>query len=89
MGSAERVFLELVATYGRAQDPRRWVSPSQASPETILHVDLYGTAVVLEEFQPPPRVAVQQQEQGAWLRVRFSGRTGTSVSTPSGAASDS
>jgi NAD(P)-dependent dehydrogenase (short-subunit alcohol dehydrogenase family) len=27
------------------------VSPSQASPETILHVDLYGTAVVLEEFR--------------------------------------
>jgi NAD(P)-dependent dehydrogenase (short-subunit alcohol dehydrogenase family) len=26
------------------------VSPSQASPETILHVDLYGTAVLLEEF---------------------------------------
>jgi len=26
------------------------VSPSQASPETILHVDLYGTAVILEEF---------------------------------------
>ena len=26
------------------------VSPSQASPETILSVDLYGTAVVLEEF---------------------------------------
>ncbi|NHU85729.1 SDR family oxidoreductase [Kocuria sp. JC486] len=26
------------------------VSPSQASPETILHVDLFGTAVVLEEF---------------------------------------
>src|SRR4051812_8713966 len=26
------------------------VSPSQASPETILHVDLYGTAVVLEQF---------------------------------------
>jgi NAD(P)-dependent dehydrogenase (short-subunit alcohol dehydrogenase family) len=26
------------------------VSPSQAPPETILHVDLYGTAVVLEEF---------------------------------------
>ena len=26
------------------------VSRSQASPETILHVDLYGTAVVLEEF---------------------------------------
>ena len=26
------------------------VSPSQASPETILKVDLYGTAVVLEEF---------------------------------------
>jgi len=26
------------------------VSPSQALPATILHVDLYGTAVVLEEF---------------------------------------
>jgi NAD(P)-dependent dehydrogenase (short-subunit alcohol dehydrogenase family) len=26
------------------------VSPSQASPETILKVDLYGTAVILEEF---------------------------------------
>ena len=26
------------------------VSPSQASPETILRVDLYGTAMVLEEF---------------------------------------
>lgn len=26
------------------------VSPSQASPETILKVDLYGTAMVLEEF---------------------------------------
>ena len=26
------------------------VSPSQASPETILHVDLYGTALILEEF---------------------------------------
>jgi NAD(P)-dependent dehydrogenase (short-subunit alcohol dehydrogenase family) len=26
------------------------VSPSQASPKTILAVDLYGTAVVLEEF---------------------------------------
>jgi len=26
------------------------VSPSQASPETVLQVDLYGTAVVLEEF---------------------------------------
>jgi hypothetical protein len=25
------------------------VSPSQAPPETVLHVDLYGTAVVLEE----------------------------------------
>ncbi|MBS0882274.1 SDR family oxidoreductase [Pantoea sp. JGM49] len=28
------------------------VSPSQASPATILQVDLYGTAVVLEEFGP-------------------------------------
>ncbi len=26
------------------------VSPSQASPETVLHVDLYGTALLLEEF---------------------------------------
>lgn len=26
------------------------VSPSQASPETILRVDLYGTALVLETF---------------------------------------
>jgi NAD(P)-dependent dehydrogenase (short-subunit alcohol dehydrogenase family) len=26
------------------------VSPSQASPEMILRVDLYGTALVLEEF---------------------------------------
>jgi len=26
------------------------VSPTQASPTTILHVDLYGTAVLLEEF---------------------------------------
>ena len=26
------------------------VSPSQAPPETVLRVDLYGTAVVLEEF---------------------------------------
>ena len=26
------------------------VSPSQASPDTILRVDLYGTALVLEEF---------------------------------------
>lgn len=26
------------------------VSPSQATPDTILRVDLYGTAVVLEEF---------------------------------------
>jgi hypothetical protein len=26
------------------------VSPSQASPATILKVDLYGTAVLLEEF---------------------------------------
>jgi hypothetical protein len=26
------------------------VSPNQASPETILRVDLYGTAVILDEF---------------------------------------
>ncbi len=26
------------------------VSPSQAAPATILHVDLYGTALILEEF---------------------------------------
>lgn len=28
------------------------VSPSQASPATILKVDLYGTAVILQEFGP-------------------------------------
>jgi hypothetical protein len=27
------------------------VSPSQASPQAILHVDLYGPAVLLEEFE--------------------------------------
>jgi NAD(P)-dependent dehydrogenase (short-subunit alcohol dehydrogenase family) len=27
------------------------VSPTQASPDTILKVDLYGTAIVLEEFE--------------------------------------
>jgi NAD(P)-dependent dehydrogenase (short-subunit alcohol dehydrogenase family) len=26
------------------------VSPSQASPSTILHIDLYGTALILDEF---------------------------------------
>jgi KR domain len=31
------------------------VSPSQASPATILAVDLYGTALVLEEFISPTR----------------------------------
>ena len=37
------------------------VSPSQASPETILKVDLYGTALVLEEFGNviAPRIASQ------------------------------
>ena len=34
----------------RGAHPRRWRLPSQASPEAVLHVDLYGTAVVLEEF---------------------------------------
>ena len=29
------------------------VSPTQASPATILKVDLYGTALVLEEFGNP------------------------------------
>jgi len=29
---------------------RRGGSPSQTSPSTILHMDLYGTAAVLEEF---------------------------------------
>jgi hypothetical protein len=29
---------------------RSQLSPTQASPETILKVDLYGTALVLEEF---------------------------------------
>lgn len=45
----------LVATATRAGDVTglihaAGVSPSQASPATILKVDLYGTALVLEEF---------------------------------------
>ena len=35
---------------GLRRHPRGRRSPSQASPETILKVDLYGTALVLEEF---------------------------------------
>ncbi|MGA3182141.1 MAG: SDR family oxidoreductase [Verrucomicrobiota bacterium] len=58
------------------------VSPSQASPETILKVDLYGTALVLEEFgnviarggagvviasQPGHRLPALSAEQNALL----------------------
>ena len=35
------------------------VSPSQASPETILKVDLYGTAVLLESSGTSSRMAVR------------------------------
>jgi NAD(P)-dependent dehydrogenase (short-subunit alcohol dehydrogenase family) len=35
------------------------VSPSQASPATILKVDLYATALVLEEFAMSSRAAAR------------------------------
>lgn len=43
---------EQVATIGQVTGVihAAGVSPSQASPATILAVDLYGTALVLEEF---------------------------------------
>jgi hypothetical protein len=40
------------------------VSPSQAMPETILKVDLYGTALVLEEF--PIRTAACITRPSCW-----------------------
>lgn len=43
-----KVAQELGDIFGLVQSAG--VSPSQASPETILKVDLYGTAIVLEEF---------------------------------------
>jgi NAD(P)-dependent dehydrogenase (short-subunit alcohol dehydrogenase family) len=43
-----KVAQELGDIFGLIQSAG--VSPSQASPETILKVDLYGTAIVLEEF---------------------------------------
>jgi NAD(P)-dependent dehydrogenase (short-subunit alcohol dehydrogenase family) len=40
-----------IVRWANPRDPSTaGVSPSQASPETILKVDLYGTALVLEEF---------------------------------------
>jgi len=44
------------------------VSPTQATPETILRVDLYGTALALEEFgEVPVRAAAApgRAERGA------------------------
>ena len=43
---------QVAATLGRVMGVihAAGVSPSQASPSTILQVDLYGTALVLEEF---------------------------------------
>ena len=49
--SAIRPVMGLVHTAG--------VSPSQASPETVLHVDLYGTALLLEELGNLRRVAAR------------------------------
>ncbi len=45
-------LVETATTYGDVSGVihAAGVSPSQASPETILAVDLYGTALVLEEF---------------------------------------
>jgi NAD(P)-dependent dehydrogenase (short-subunit alcohol dehydrogenase family) len=45
-------LVELAASMGEVSGliHAAGVSPSQASPETILKVDLYGTAVILEEF---------------------------------------
>src|SRR3954465_3924792 len=53
--SARRAVLALVGTATGVGEivgliHAAGVSPSQAAPDTILHVDLYGTAVVLEEF---------------------------------------
>jgi NAD(P)-dependent dehydrogenase (short-subunit alcohol dehydrogenase family) len=47
-----RALVELAASMGEVSGliHAAGVSPSQASPETILKVDLYGTAVILEEF---------------------------------------
>lgn len=52
--SSRDSILELIAAARRYGDITKLVnaagvSPSQASVETILHVDLYGTAVLLEE----------------------------------------
>jgi NAD(P)-dependent dehydrogenase (short-subunit alcohol dehydrogenase family) len=45
-------LVEIATSHGRVTGliHAAGVSPSQASPQTILAVDLYGTAVVLEEF---------------------------------------
>jgi NAD(P)-dependent dehydrogenase (short-subunit alcohol dehydrogenase family) len=47
-----RALVEVAESFGEVSGVihAAGVSPSQASPETILKVDLYGTALVLEEF---------------------------------------
>jgi NAD(P)-dependent dehydrogenase (short-subunit alcohol dehydrogenase family) len=53
---SSRASVQALATQARSLGPvtgvihAAGVSPSQASPATILKVDLYGTALVLEEF---------------------------------------
>jgi NAD(P)-dependent dehydrogenase (short-subunit alcohol dehydrogenase family) len=50
--SSVQALIELATTLGNVAGliHAAGVSPSQASPATILEVDLYGTALVLEEF---------------------------------------
>ena len=50
------------------------VSPSQASPATILAVDLYGTALVLEEFGNVGTDHADQSVNRRLASVRFSGQ---------------
>jgi NAD(P)-dependent dehydrogenase (short-subunit alcohol dehydrogenase family) len=50
--SSIHALVELAASMGEVTGliHAAGVSPSQASPEAILRIDLYGTAVILEEF---------------------------------------
>lgn len=71
--SSRYSILELIETAKSHGDITRLVnaagvSPSQASIETILHVDLYGTAVLLEEVG----------------KVMAEGGTGVTISSQSG-----
>ena len=52
LGSSVHALVETATKLGEVSGVihAAGVSPSQASPETILKVDLYGTALVLEEF---------------------------------------